>query len=164
MGAAASLTLAVLYFSIWVTNRARAYLLFAVTAASLAVFAFFELQVMFAQTPQQLDAALRWAQVPLSLGLLALIGFVSTYLGAGRRWLVWTICGPTHSLRVAEPADRAAIPTCVRSRVCNRCSFSARSVTLTRGIPSTLGADRLAHVGPDSRLCRGCQHHRVAAG
>ena len=93
MSASACLTLAAIYFSMWVTNRARAHLLFAMTAAPLAAYAFFELRMMFAQTPQQLDAALRWAQVPLSLGLLALIGFVWTYLGAGRPWLAWSIVG-----------------------------------------------------------------------
>ena len=136
MGAAASLTLAVLYLSIWVTNRARAYLLFAMTAAPLAVFAFFELQVMFAQTPQELDAALRWAQVPLSLGLLALIGFVWTYLGAGRRWLVWTTAGLRYifvlpSLLMGGNPNLREIPSLQQMQ------FLGESVTLTRGIPGT---------------------------
>ena len=59
----------------------------------MAAYAFCELAMMRAQTPQQLDAALRWGQVPLSIGLLSLVWFVSIYLDAGRRWLAWTICG-----------------------------------------------------------------------
>ena len=103
MGASACLTLAVMYFVVWLKNRTtRAHLLFSLTAASTAVFAFFELSMMRAQTPQQLDAALRWAQVPLSLGLLALTGFVWIDLDAGRRWLAWTISRPARPLCAAR--------------------------------------------------------------
>lgn len=133
MGAAACLTLAAIYFSIWVTNRGRAHLLFAVTAVALGVYAFFELRVLFAQTPQQLDAALRWAQVPLSLGLLALIGFVWIYLGAGRRWLAWTIVGlrttfVLPSLLMGGNPNLREIPSLQHMQ------FLGESVTLLHGI------------------------------
>ena len=125
MGAAASLTLAALYFAIWVRSRALTHLLFVVTAASFAAYAFFELRIMFAQTPQQFDAALRWGHVPLLTGLLGLIGLVSAYLEAGRPWLLWTIAG-LRTFFVVPSLLFGGNPTCVRSRVCNRSSFSAR--------------------------------------
>ena len=94
MGASTCLTLAAIYLLVWLKAPAsRAHLLFAVTAAATAVFAFFELRMLTAQTPQALDAALRWGQVPLSIMVVSLIWFVSLYLQAGRRWLAWTICG-----------------------------------------------------------------------
>ena len=49
--------------------------------------------MLTAQTPQALEAALRWGQLPLSIMVVALIWFVSLYLHAGRRWLAWAICG-----------------------------------------------------------------------
>ncbi len=94
MGASTCLTLAAIYLLVWLKAPAtRAHLLFAVTAAATSVFAFFELRMLTAQTPQALDAALRWGQVPLSVMVVSLIWFVSLYLQAGRRWLAWTICG-----------------------------------------------------------------------
>jgi len=91
MVASACLTLAAIYWLVWYRNRtAWAHLLFSVTAASTAGFAFFELHIMRAQTPAELYAAVRWAQVPLFVLLVALIWFVGIYLNAGRRWLAWT--------------------------------------------------------------------------
>jgi len=93
MGASACLMLALINSLVWFKSRDPAHLLFTITATAAGTLAFFELQVMFAQTPQQLDAVLRWSQVPISITILSLIWFVSLYLKAGRRWLAWTICG-----------------------------------------------------------------------
>ena len=93
MVASACLTLAAIYVLVWYRNRtAVAHLLFSVTAASAAGFAFCELSLMRSQTPAELDAAIRWAQVPLFFLLVGLIWFVCIYLEAGRRWLAWTFC------------------------------------------------------------------------
>ena len=94
MIASACLTLAVIYLLVWYRNRtAWAHLLFSVTAASTAAFAFCELWMMRAQTPGELLAAMRWAHVPLFFWLVSIIWFVRIYLGAGRLWLAWTISG-----------------------------------------------------------------------
>jgi PAS domain S-box-containing protein len=94
MVASACLTLAVIYFLVWCTNRAAwAHLLFSVTAVSTTAYAFCELSVMRAQTPAELLAALRWAQLALFFLFVSLIWFVRIYLSAGRRWLAWTFTG-----------------------------------------------------------------------
>ena len=92
MSASACLTLAVIYFVVWYSDRAaRAHLLFSVTAASTAAFAFCELWLMRVNTPEELAYAMKWAQLPLSFWLVSMTWFVWTFLGAGRRWLAWTI-------------------------------------------------------------------------
>jgi signal transduction histidine kinase len=94
MIASAALTLAAIYTLVWHRNRSSSVpLLFSLTAASTVTYAFVELWIMRTQTPGELDAALRWGQVPLSLWLLSLMWFVWMYLGAGRPWLAWTIVG-----------------------------------------------------------------------
>ena len=94
MIASASLTLAAIYGLIWFRNRsAWSHLFFAVTAASTTAFTFCELWMMRAETPGDFLVALRWVHVPLFLWLVSITWFVWTYLGAGRRWMAWTVCG-----------------------------------------------------------------------
>src|SRR4029077_17919098 len=52
-----------------------------------------ELTARRASTGAQYGAAIRWAHVPLWVVLVSLVWFVHLYLRAGRRWMVWTICG-----------------------------------------------------------------------
>ncbi len=80
-----------LLFRLVPDRAARAHLLFSVTAASTAGFAFFELWLMRVNTPAELVQAMKWAQVPLCFCLVSLTWFVYSYLGAGRRWLAGTI-------------------------------------------------------------------------
>ena len=92
MIASACLTLAAIYFLVWFRNRAEwAHLLFSMNAASMTAFAFCELWMMRAATPDELLIALRWAHVPLFSWLLSTTWFVWVYLRAGRGWLAWTI-------------------------------------------------------------------------
>ncbi len=94
MVASACLTLAVIYFLVWYRNRtAWAHLLFSVTAASTTAMAFCELSMMRAATPGELAAILRWAHVPLFVWVVSIAWFAWVYLGSGRRWLLWTVCG-----------------------------------------------------------------------
>lgn len=94
MIASACLTLAAIYVAVWYRNRtAWASLLFSVTALATAAVAFCELWMMRATSPGDFGAALRWAHVPLYLWLVALTWFVRVYLGAGRPWLAWAVCG-----------------------------------------------------------------------
>jgi PAS domain S-box-containing protein len=94
MIASACLTLAAIYWLVWYRNRASwAPLFFALTAASTAAFTFCELWMMRAGTPEEYITAMRWAHVPLFFWLVSITWFVRTYLGAGRLWLAWAICG-----------------------------------------------------------------------
>ena len=94
MVASACLTLAVIYFLVWWSNRtAWANLLFAMTAVSTAAFTLCELRQMRAGTPGELLSAMRWTHVALLGLLVSTAWFVTFYLGAGRRWLAWTVSG-----------------------------------------------------------------------
>ncbi len=92
MVASACLTLGAIYWIVWSRNRnAWAHLLFAAAAASTAAFTFCELRQMRAGTPGELLAAMRWTHVALLSLLVSTVWFVTIYLGAGRRWLAWTV-------------------------------------------------------------------------
>ena len=94
MVASACLTLAVIYFLVWWSNRtAWANLLFAMTAASTAAFTLCELRQMRVGTSGELLSAMRWTHVALLGVLVSTAWFVTFYLGAGRRWLAWTVSG-----------------------------------------------------------------------
>lgn len=94
MVVSACLTLAAVHLSVWCNKRtARANLLFSLMAVSVAVFAVLELLMMRAETPEQFGTALRWLHLPALIIILAMIGFVRSYLRAGRRWLGWTAGG-----------------------------------------------------------------------
>jgi PAS domain S-box-containing protein len=94
MIASACLTLAVIYFLVWCTNRtAWAHLLFSVTAAATAGVSGCELWLMRAATPGGVAATIRWGHVPVFVWLVAITWFVWHYFGTGRLWLAWTGCG-----------------------------------------------------------------------
>ena len=94
MVASACLTLAVIYFLVWWSNRTTwANLLFALTAASTAAFTLCELRQMQAATTDELISAMRWTHVALMSLLVSTVWFVAFYLRAGRRWLAWTVSG-----------------------------------------------------------------------
>ena len=94
MVASACLTLAVIYLLVWWSNRtAWANLLFAMTTASTAAFTLCELRQMRVGTPGELLSAMRWTHVALLGVLVSTTWFVTLYLGAGRRWLAWTVSG-----------------------------------------------------------------------
>jgi two-component system, LuxR family, sensor kinase FixL len=93
MVASACLTLAAIHFLVWCKKRtAWPNLLFSLVAASTTAFAGCELWMMQAETPGEFGTALRWVHVPVFALIVGLIGFVQTYLGAGRWWLAWTTC------------------------------------------------------------------------
>src|SRR5438477_9716184 len=48
---------------------------------------------MKSETTAQYCAVLRWAHLPVWMLFVSLVWFVHLYLRAGRRWLVWTVCG-----------------------------------------------------------------------
>jgi two-component system sensor kinase FixL len=94
MDAAFCFTLAGIYLLVWFNGRERAvYLLFSCSSVAAAAIAGFELAMMHAQTPAQSGALMRWTHLPSWVLVVSLTWFVHLYLRAGRRWLIWTICG-----------------------------------------------------------------------
>jgi PAS domain S-box-containing protein len=93
MVASASLTLAAVHALIWFKRRtAWANLLFSLAAVSTAAMAFCELLMMRAETPEQYGMAMRWCHVPIWVVIVTLVGFVRSYMRAGRPWLAWSVC------------------------------------------------------------------------
>ncbi len=94
MIAAACLTLAGVHFLVWLRGRDMwVNLLFCCSAVSAAAIAVFEMAMMRAQSPLQLGEALRWMHVPLGVTIISLAWFMRLYLGTGRDWLLWLVCG-----------------------------------------------------------------------
>ena len=94
MAAAASLTLALLHFRVWLGRRGeRASLLFAVAATATAAVALFELAIACAESTAEYAALVRWTFAPLWFLVVALIGFVRVFFGTGRRWIALSSVG-----------------------------------------------------------------------
>ena len=89
----ACLTLALMYLAVWCRERESfVRLLFSCIAASAALIAAYELQLIRADTSEEYCAILRWRAVPVWVLVLSLVGFTRLYLRAGRSWLAWTAC------------------------------------------------------------------------
>src|SRR6266576_1716498 len=94
MDGALCFTLAGIYLLVWFKQREKwEHLLFSCSALAAGVIAGFELASMQAETTAQCGAVLRWAHLPVWMLFVSLVWFVHLYLRAGRRWLVWTVCG-----------------------------------------------------------------------
>lgn len=94
MMAATSLTLAVIFFFIWIRLRAqRDYLAFSLFALCVWFYTLGEWSLMRATTPEAYGETLRWMMVAVPLGIISLAAFIRWHLRAGRAWLFWSICG-----------------------------------------------------------------------
>jgi PAS domain S-box-containing protein len=94
MDSAFCFTLAGIYLLVWFKHReAWEHLLFSCSALAAGVIAGLELTTMRAETTAQYGALLRWAHLPVWMLIVSVVWFVHLYLRAGRRWLVWTVCG-----------------------------------------------------------------------
>src|SRR6059058_1335709 len=94
MDAAFCFTLAGIYLLVWFKQREKwEHLLFSCSALAAGVIAGLELATMRAETTAQYGALLRWAHLPVWMLIVSVAWFVHLYLRAGRRWLVWTVCG-----------------------------------------------------------------------
>lgn len=90
---ATSLTLALIHFSIWLRRQASPnHLLFSAAAALVPVIAAIELIAMYADTPAQYAAMIRWGHVPVALLYILLLVYVHRRFGAGRSWLLLAAC------------------------------------------------------------------------
>ncbi len=84
----ACLTLGLLYLFVWIRQPNRqGYLLFFLTATSVAVYSIFELRFMRASTPDAVLAALRRGHLPIFLMFIGMVGFVRIYFRTARMWL-----------------------------------------------------------------------------
>jgi|GEM_PF-2153795 len=94
MTAATCLTLAGVHLLVWLRARTSwVNLLFASSAVSVAVIAGFELTLMHSHSTAQFGTVQRWMHVPFWVLVVSLVWFLRLYLGMGRIWLAWTICG-----------------------------------------------------------------------
>ena len=90
----ACLTLAVMYLAIWCRERESfVRLLFSCIAASAALIAAYELQLIRADTPEEYGAILRWRPLSTWVLVLSLVAFTRLYLRAGRSWMALSACG-----------------------------------------------------------------------
>lgn len=94
MMAATSLTLAIIFFFIWLRLRAqRDHLALALFAVCVWFFTLGEWSLMRATTPEAYGDTLRWMMVVVPIGVILLAAFIRWHLRAGRDWLFWSICG-----------------------------------------------------------------------
>jgi PAS domain S-box-containing protein len=138
MVAASSLTLAGVHGYVWVRERqAMASLMFCLVALSTAGMAGCELWMMGSSSPETFETALQWFNFLRWLMTLALVGFVHFYLGSGRAWLGWTVCGlRTLGLGLNFLLD----PNIYYSEIqdVRRISFLGEVVSVAEGIPNPL--------------------------
>jgi two-component system, LuxR family, sensor kinase FixL len=90
----ACLTLATMYLAVWCRERESfVRLLFSCIAASAALIAAYELQLIRADTPEEYGAILRWRPLSTWVLVLSLVAFTRLYLHAGRSWMALSACG-----------------------------------------------------------------------
>ena len=90
----ACLTLATMYLAVWCRDRKSfVRLLFSCIAASAALIAAYELQLIRADTPEEYGAILRWRPLSTWVLVLSLVAFTRLYLHAGRTWMALSACG-----------------------------------------------------------------------
>src|SRR6266481_2377098 len=90
----ACLTLATMYLAVWCRERESfVHLLFSCIAASAALIAAYELQLIRADTPEVYGAILRWRPLSTWVLVLSLVAFTRLYLRAGRSWMALSACG-----------------------------------------------------------------------
>ena len=136
MVAAACLTLAIVQGMVWWRRReARAHALFALAAVGTALLASTELWMMEAETPDEFGRAYRWLFAAAWLVSVSLVGFVRSYLEAGRPWLAWTVYGT----RTLSLIVNFALPPNLGYRAITgvrEIPFLGESVSVGVGVPS----------------------------
>ena len=87
MGGAA-FVLAFVHLTTWLRRPTdHSKLLFVIIAGAIAVIAIFEMLAMNTASPAQYAMLVRWGGVPVFVLMMAVMGFVRVFLGAGRPWL-----------------------------------------------------------------------------
>jgi signal transduction histidine kinase len=84
------MALGLIYLRFWWAERARlAYLAFTISCFSYMLFAWFEMGMLTAETPEEYLFYIWWAFLPGNVGLIAFAWFAYLQL-QGRKWLFWT--------------------------------------------------------------------------
>src|SRR5437764_12349662 len=90
----ACLPIAMMYLALLFRERQSfVHLLFSFIAASAALIAAYELQLIRADTPEAYGAILRWRPLSTWVLVLSLVAFTRLYLRAGRSWMALSACG-----------------------------------------------------------------------
>jgi two-component system, LuxR family, sensor kinase FixL len=94
MVASACLTLAAMHGYIWYRDRRSwANLCFFVLAAGVIGMSAGEFAAMYAKSPAEYGAAVRWGHFAYGFIAVGSLGFVHFYFGAGKRWLLGAALG-----------------------------------------------------------------------
>lgn len=94
MVAAACLTLALIHLRIALAEGRRApHLFFSLAAVAVAVISGFELTLLCTHDLARYQTVLRWAVIPIGIMVTSVAGFVWTFFGTGRTWLLLTGVG-----------------------------------------------------------------------
>lgn len=84
MISAGSLTVAAIYFLVWMRAPGRAsHLLIGIAAASVSAVGLIELAAMQAEHPTRYEQMIRWAHVPVAIAAVCVVGFVRLHYGVG---------------------------------------------------------------------------------
>ncbi|MGO8836251.1 MAG: PAS domain-containing protein [Limisphaerales bacterium] len=94
MIASVSFTLATIYLLIWFRERRSwAYLCFFVLAAGVIGMSAGEFGAMYAKSPAEYGAAIRWGHFAFGFIVVGSLGFVHFYFGTGKTWLLGAALG-----------------------------------------------------------------------
>ncbi len=94
MIASVSFTLATIYLLIWFRERRSwAYLCFFVLAAGVIGMSAGEFGAMYAKSPAEYGAAIRWGHFAFGSIVVGSLGFVHFYFGTGKVWLLGAALG-----------------------------------------------------------------------
>jgi two-component system, LuxR family, sensor kinase FixL len=131
---ATCLTMALPHLLIWLTRRTEwVNLFFATAAVAVAGIAALELAMMHSQTAEEFGRRLQLAHLPVFVLVVAIVGFVRLYFGAGRWWLGGAAC----LTRLASLAINFALPPNLNFReitAVRRTEFFGELVSTPEGV------------------------------
>ena len=91
---AVCLTLAGINMRFWSGERKRhEFLAMATACASVAIYSWFEIAWLKAETPVEFGNLIRWAHIPGAVAIVSVGAFLYLHLDAGRKWLLLIIVG-----------------------------------------------------------------------
>lgn len=94
MVSATCLTLALIHLRIALGDGRRVpHILFSLSALAAAIVSGFELKLLRTDDLAGYQEILRWAVVPIGIMVASVAGFVWTFFGTGRKWLLLTAVG-----------------------------------------------------------------------
>src|SRR5947209_20472694 len=89
---AAMITLGLLYLRFWITQTDRLdFLFFTFACISAAIYAWFEIGIMSADSIERMSQLLWWSQIPAGIAIISVASFLYRNLNAGNKWLFWAM-------------------------------------------------------------------------